>query len=110
MRNPGISMLLAAFWLCASGSQSAAQTDAITDVGTTFTSLFSFDDTNGEVPRAALVQATDGNFYGTTVEGGAMGDGTVFKMTPNGALTTLHNFDGTDGVSPEGALVQATNG
>jgi uncharacterized repeat protein (TIGR03803 family) len=110
MRNPGISMLLAAFWLYASGSQSAAQTDAITDVGTTFTSLFSFDDTNGEAPRAALVQATDGNFYGTTVEGGAMGDGTVFKITPSGAVTTLHSFDGTDGFSPEGALVQATNG
>ena len=110
MRNLGISMLLAAFWLCASGSQSAAQTDTTTDVGTTFTSLFSFADTNGEAPVGALVQATDGNFYGTTVEGGAIGDGTVFKITPSGTLTTLHNFDGTDGFSPEGALVQATNG
>jgi len=110
MRNLGISMLLAAFWLCASGSQSAAQTDTTTDVGTTFTSLFSFADTNGEAPVGALVQATDGNFYGTTVEGGAIGDGTVFKITPSGTLTTLHSFDGTDGFSPEGALVQATNG
>jgi|HubBroStandDraft_1064217.scaffolds.fasta_scaffold45278_4 uncharacterized repeat protein (TIGR03803 family) len=106
MRKPGISVMLAVLWLCASGSQSAAQTDAVTGVGTTFTSLLSFDDTNGEAPRAALIQATDGNFYGTTVEGGAMGDGTVFKITPSGTLTTLHSFDGTDGFSPEGALVQ----
>jgi len=102
--------MLAMLWLCASGSQSAAQTDTTTDVATTFTSLFSFADTNGEAPEGALVQATDGNFYGTTVEGGAMGDGTVFKITPSGTLTTLHSFDGTDGFSPEGALVQATNG
>ena len=55
----------------------------------TFTTLHSFDGTDGTYPEAGLVQATDGNLYGTTVEGGANGDGTVFKMTPSGTLTTL---------------------
>jgi uncharacterized repeat protein (TIGR03803 family) len=105
--------MLAVLWLCASGSQSAAQTDTIPDVGTTFTSLFSFDDTNGQAPEGALIQATDGNFYGVTVEGGAncppYGCGTIFKITPSGTLTTLHSFDGSDGSVPHG-LIQATNG
>ncbi len=74
-----------------------------------FTTLHSFDGTDGLGPGGALAQATDGNFYGTTVGGGAYGYGTVFKMTPGGTLTTLHSFDGTDGQDPEG-LLQATNG
>ena len=77
----------------------------------TLTTLHSFDGTDGQTPEAALVQATDGNFYGTTYyAGGANGDGTVFKITPSGALTTLHSFDGTDGADPGAALVQDTNG
>jgi uncharacterized repeat protein (TIGR03803 family) len=112
-RKSRISIMLATLCLCASGSQSAAQTDTITDVGTTFTSLFSFADTNGELPKGALVQATDGNLYGATIQGGAncppYGCGTIFKITPSGSLITLHSFDGTDGTSPN-ALIQATNG
>jgi uncharacterized repeat protein (TIGR03803 family) len=83
----------------------------------TLTTLHSFDGTDGEFPSAALVQATDGNFYGTTSAGGAnsciiytdSGCGTVFKMTPSGTLRTLHSFDNTDGGFPN-ALVQATDG
>jgi len=59
---------------------------------------------------AGLVQAADGNLYGTTFYGGAYGIGTVFKITPGGTLTTLHSFDGTDGGNPEAGLVQASNG
>jgi uncharacterized repeat protein (TIGR03803 family) len=56
------------------------------------------------------VQATDGNFYGTTPHGGRYGNnGTVFKITPQGSVTTLHSFDNTDGAVPMD-LVQATNG
>jgi uncharacterized repeat protein (TIGR03803 family) len=70
---------------------------------------------DGRNPYAALVQATDGSFYGTTVSGGAKsvcvgGCGTVFKITPSGTLTTLHNFDSTDGKNPYAGLVQATDG
>jgi len=64
---------------------------------------------DGEFP-SGLVQATDGNFYGTTNGGGAIGDGTVFKITPEGTLTTLHSFGGTDGYGPEAGLVQASDG
>ncbi|HEV2381123.1 MAG TPA: choice-of-anchor tandem repeat GloVer-containing protein [Terriglobia bacterium] len=65
---------------------------------------------DGASPEAALVQAIDGNFYGTTTAGGASGIGTVFKISPIGTLTTLHSFDGTDGSNPYGPLVQAKDG
>jgi uncharacterized repeat protein (TIGR03803 family) len=79
--------------------------------GGTLTTLHSFDGPDGEFPAAGLVQATDGNFYGTTTGVGANGDGgTVFKITPGGTLTTLHSFDGPDGEFPAAGLVQATDG
>jgi uncharacterized repeat protein (TIGR03803 family) len=56
------------------------------------------------------VQGTDGNFYGTTSGGGAHGVGTVFKITPAGALTLLHSFGGADGAAPEARLLQASDG
>jgi uncharacterized repeat protein (TIGR03803 family) len=85
------------------------------------TTLYSFcPQTNcvdGQAPQAGLVQGTDGNFYGATSEGGVNDNygtsGTVFKMTPAGALTTLYSFcshaNCPDGAVP-GALTQATNG
>ena len=76
----------------------------------TLTTLHSFNSTDGAFPFAGLVQATNGNFYGTTSSGGANGYGTVFEITPSGTLTTLHNFDSTDGATSYGALVQATDG
>jgi uncharacterized repeat protein (TIGR03803 family) len=76
----------------------------------TLTTLFSFDGTDGAQPYAGLVQATNGDLYGTTYEGGADGVGTVFKITPSGTLTTLLSFDLSDGASPFAGLVQATNG
>lgn len=66
---------------------------------------------DGETPYGALIQATDGNFYGTNSTGGAVvGYGTVFQLTPAGHLTTLHAFDNSDGSQPLGGLVQGTNG
>ena len=76
----------------------------------TFTTLHSFVGPDGESPYAGLVQATNGNLYGTTYHGGANGDGTVFKMTTRGTLPTLHSFDYTDGASLWAGLAQATNG
>jgi uncharacterized repeat protein (TIGR03803 family) len=66
--------------------------------------------TDGAQPTAGLVLATNGDFYGTTMKGGANSDGVVFQVTSAGALTALHSFDSTDGAEPEFALVQATNG
>jgi uncharacterized repeat protein (TIGR03803 family) len=77
---------------------------------TTFATLVSLDGTHGTGPNAPLVQGFDGNLYGTTYNGGANDNGTVFKITAGGKLTTLHSFDGTDGATPQGGLVQATTG
>ena len=66
--------------------------------------------TDGYLPFAGLVQATNDDLYGTTTLGGAHGDGTVFKITTSGKLTTLHSFDITDGEEPDAGLVQASNG
>ena len=81
-----------------------------------FTSVHAFDITDGANPVTALIQATDGNFYGTTSGTGSRGTcsgnncGSVFELTPDGTLTTLHSFDKTDGMNPTAALVQGTDG
>src|ERR1039457_6591608 len=62
-----------------------------------YTVLHAFAESDGQVPLAGLVQGTDGNFYGTTNQGGARGAGTVFKITPSWTLTTLYPFAGSDG-------------
>ncbi|MGO9084583.1 MAG: choice-of-anchor tandem repeat GloVer-containing protein [Candidatus Sulfotelmatobacter sp.] len=78
-------------------------------------SVYSFDGTHGESPYfGSLAQGSDGNFYGTTSEGGSYGQGVVFKLTPQGAITVLHNFPDpsypNDGFGPLAGLVQATDG
>ena len=68
---------------------------------------------DGATPVSPLLQATDGNFYSTARGGGegtSPGDGTVFKITPSGALTVLHSFVGPDGNGAASGLVQATDG
>jgi uncharacterized repeat protein (TIGR03803 family) len=77
-----------------------------------FTSLYSFSSgSDGAIPIAGLIQGVDGNFYGTTYEGGTDDYGTVFEVTSSGALTTLYSFTGgSDGENPWGGLVQARDG
>ncbi len=70
---------------------------------------------NGSRPVAAVVQGTDGNFYGVTEAGGPTnGDGTFFRMTPAGQLTDLYNFCSkthcTDGIGPYAAPVLGSDG
>jgi len=162
IRGSAISMLLAASWLCAPGSQSAAQTEI--EPGTAFTTLHSFTGADGSKSFAGLLQGrngnlygttyfggikndgevfqvttagklttlhsfcskngcadgeysyamplqgADGNFYGTTYLGGSKGDGTVFKMSPSGSLTTLHSFGGADGSQPLAGLAAGSDG
>ncbi len=69
-----------------------------------------FNGDNGANPQSALVQASDGNFYGTTSFGGSSGNGTVFMMTPAGVLTTLVSFNGDNGGVPEAGLLQGRDG
>ena len=76
------------------------------------TTLHSFagSPSDGGSPIAGLIQATDGNFYGTTAGGGDSGNGTVFRTDSSGDLTTLHSFDGSDGSYPAAGLIQAADG
>jgi uncharacterized repeat protein (TIGR03803 family) len=76
------------------------------------TTLHSFtgQSNEGANPQAGLIQASDGNFYGTTSEGGTFTVGTVFKISPDGTLTSLHSFELTDGLLPMAGLIQATDG
>ncbi len=86
--------------------------------GGVLTTLAEFTDNEpsnqGSVPCASLVQGSDGNFYGTTHNGGANDGGTVFKMNPGGALTTLVQFSvrrvSHIGSSPQAGLVQGSDG
>jgi uncharacterized repeat protein (TIGR03803 family) len=87
----------------------------------TFTSIASFEGTNGANPSyGSLVQGANGNFYGTTEFGGAHGGpsdnrgGAIFEVTPAGVLTTLYSFCAKtkchDGQIPYGGLTQTANG
>lgn len=78
-------------------------------LGGTVTSLYAFTNNSGDgaYPYAGLLQGTDGDFYGTTEEGGSyLYYGCVFKMTASGTLTILHSFDVTDGDIPTANLIQ----
>jgi uncharacterized repeat protein (TIGR03803 family) len=86
----------------------------------TRTTLYSFCSktkcADGFFPVGTLVQGADGNFYGVTGANGTGNPGcqadcgTVFRLTPGGALTTLHTFNGIDGSAPNGGLVQDSYG
>ena len=66
----------------------------------TLTTLVWFRGTNGANPYRRLVRGIDGNFYGTTLQGGTSDFGTVFKVTASGELSTLAFFSGTNGNGP----------
>jgi uncharacterized repeat protein (TIGR03803 family) len=78
------------------------------------TNLYDFTFGNdGGVPSTALMQATDGNLYGTTSQYGTSGLGTIFRLTPTGSLTTLYEFTSAEGgvsFSPDPAMIQGSNG
>jgi uncharacterized repeat protein (TIGR03803 family) len=78
-----------------------------------FTLLYSFKGTNGSRPQGGLIQASDGQFYGTTAAGGVGSDsGTIFRINSNGVFTLLYTFpsNGRNGTSPLGSLFQHTDG
>jgi uncharacterized repeat protein (TIGR03803 family) len=104
----GGAKILAAALLCAVVTISAP--------AQTFTTLASFGvpERYGYNPKAPLAQGLDGNFYGTAFQGGLMGLGTVFKITPGGTLAVVHYFGSqegeADGYDPQAGLVLARNG
>src|SRR5262244_3055874 len=88
------------------------------------TLLHAFNGSDGSTPSAPVFQASDGNFYGTTFNGGDDGhgctqgcDGTIFKITPQGQFTLLHTFVGggsspsyQNGRNPWGGLIEGADG
>lgn len=78
------------------------------------TTLHAFVFTDGAQPLSRVLEARDGNFYGTTssaMSANRRSPGTVFKMSRDGSLTTLHVFTGgTDGARPDSALIEGRDG
>ena len=65
---------------------------------------------DGSNEVGGLMQATDGNFYGTNNLGGASNWGVLFRVTPTGTFTVLHDFEWNSGASPQVTLLQHTSG
>jgi uncharacterized repeat protein (TIGR03803 family) len=79
--------------------------------GGTETVLYSFTGgSDGAYPVASLIRDKAGNLYGTTEEGGASGDGVVFKVTPGGTESVLHSFGGSDGAFPVASVIMDGSG
>jgi len=81
----------------------------------TLTTLVNFDALDGQQPFAPLLQARNGDLYGTTQGGGSAGNyGTLFKFSRRNELKTLHSFCSanacSDGYAPFTPVVQAVNG
>jgi uncharacterized repeat protein (TIGR03803 family) len=84
---------------------------SVTAPGVDLGALLSFGGGSGGASPNGLLLAADGNFYGTTQSGGTNAAGTIFQLTPGGALTTLYSFTGADdGANPFATLVQNTDG
>jgi uncharacterized repeat protein (TIGR03803 family) len=85
----------------------------VTPTGTE-TLLHSFVNGNGDAasPYGNLIQATNGNFYGTANNGGANGNGAIFEMTASGQESVLYSFNASagDGFRPSSGVIQAGNG
>src|SRR5262249_10618147 len=90
---------------------------AIPSAGQNFRVFHYFTDPEGAAdPYAPLLQATDGNLYGTTSRGGGVGHtaGEIYRLTPASVFTDIHDFcsqpDCTDGARPVTGLIQGTDG
>jgi uncharacterized repeat protein (TIGR03803 family) len=95
----------------AGGTSSAGVVFQVTPTGK-FTVLHNLNgNSDGNGPDAALVQATDGKFYGVTPVGGSMQSGTIFSVDTKSKYSVLYNFDGTTtGIYASVALFQRTSG
>jgi uncharacterized repeat protein (TIGR03803 family) len=86
--------------------------------GGVFTRLYSFGSATGDGlgPGATLVLGPDGNFYGTTFEGGQYGAGTVFRISPDGSESLVYSFSGgglpgsNDGANPASGVIVGSDG
>jgi len=113
MDTRALKRLAFSLGLCAAVGNLSAQVTLAT-----LHSFGGFPGNDGANPTAGLVQGSDGNFYGTTYQGGTSNSGTVFRMSPGGSLTTVWAFHldlnpavgDWDGINPYGGLVQDSSG
>jgi uncharacterized repeat protein (TIGR03803 family) len=80
-----------------------------------FTSLVNFAGSNGATPMyMTMIEANDGNLYGTTIAGGANSEGVLFQLTLSGQLKLVYSFCNrahcSDGRQPYGGVIQGTDG
>ncbi len=106
------SLLLgAAVALVAAALPQSARAQAVT-----VSTMVNFDGTNGDTPYTALTLGSDGNFYGTTsaLSADRSTEGTIFQLTPAGALSTQYTFAYQNDANPVGSrpngLVQGSDG
>lgn len=105
-REPALALLVRALWAIVLALPALGAS-----AGVIFTNLHSFTGTNdGANPYSGLVVGNDGSLYGTTSSGGTINLGTVFKISPDGALTCLYSFNGTDGAAPYATVVRGADG
>lgn len=101
---------------CAQGIDRPCGTVFKITLSGSLTTVHTFNGYDGAFPEAGLALGVDGNFYGTTTEGGSYtycpnwGCGTVFRMTPGGAVTVLHSFNTFDGTAPLAGLLPSADG
>jgi len=76
------------------------------------TVFYSFsNNVDGAYPQAGLLPYTNGMLYGTAIDGGSNGYGTVFQLTAAGRVTPIYSFtNGSDGANPQGALIDGQDG
>src|SRR6202011_657908 len=102
-RRGRLRALLGAALVTIAGFSSTAAAQELT-----LTTLHSFTGGGtgeGANPDAGLIADPAGNLYGTTINGGASGQGTVFQLDPSGNLTVLYSFAGSDGSHPRAGLI-----
>jgi uncharacterized repeat protein (TIGR03803 family) len=83
----------------------------VSDTSGNLSSIYSFTGADdGAFPLSGLTLGSDGNFYGTTYQGGIFDYGTVFQVDTNGNLTTLYSFSGNDGAFPAASVTEGLDG
>lgn len=73
--------------------------------------LFAFDGVDGQFPYGNLTEDAGANLFGTTIDGGPYGSGTIFRVAPDGTQSVLYSFTGgKDGNEPVAGLIEDANG
>ncbi|MBS0580720.1 MAG: hypothetical protein JSR36_15795 [Proteobacteria bacterium] len=100
------------YGMTAGGGQFGAGVMFAISAGGAETVLHSFGSAaGGQYPYGSLIQASDGNFYGMSMSGGAYGLGAVFVIHPDGSELVVHSFGlNADGQAPAGSLIQGADG